>query len=365
MSRPAYAEIDIAALKHNLSLVRKHAPQSKIISVVKANAYGHGAVNVAKALDADTDMMTVSCIEEAAALRKFGIKADILLLEGVFEAQELAECVRLKLDLVVHNSEQVEQLSNCKIDQTFNVWLKVDTGMHRLGILPEETQFFYKKLQNCSCVSTIRLMTHFSSADLLEHPINSIQIQRFSEQLREFERADIIVESSMANSAGILAWPQSHYDWVRPGIMLYGISPFAFQHEHAKALQAVMTLKSKVIAVREIAEGEIVGYGATWKANKPSRIATIAIGYGDGYPRNAKSGTPVLVNGQRAKLAGRVSMDLIGVDITDLDKVCVGDEVELWGKQLSVNEVANWADTIGYELVTRMPARVPRIYKNS
>lgn len=367
MSRPAIAQIDVSALKHNISLVRHHAPHSKIVSVVKANAYGHGAAMVAQAIADSTDMMTVSCIEEASVLREVGIQCGILLLEGVFSTEELALAAALDLELVVHEVEQISQLARCDLAFQFAVWLKIDTGMHRLGIQPEQTAECFEQLASFKCVKSVCLMSHFSCADMPESSQTEGQIAELKKQsTRLKQQGHDSVQISMANSAAILQWPQAHFNWVRPGIILYGISPFMFEHQCDGALKPVMTLKSKVIGLRQVQQGKSVGYGATWIAPRHSVIATVAIGYGDGYPRNAKSGTPVLINGKRAKLAGRVSMDLIGVDVSDLqNQVRIGDDVELWGANLNVNEVAKWADTIGYELVTRMPARVPRISVNS
>jgi alanine racemase len=260
---------------------------------------------------------------------------------------------------------QLEQLLNTTIKTPLNIWLKIDTGMHRLGILPEEVATIYATLAASSNVNNIILMTHFAHADEEGGAHTAMQISRFETCIAPIvDDANQKVELSMANSAAILAWHQTRVDWNRPGIMLYGLSPFAEPIDEAIKLIPAMSFESQVIALRKISAGESVGYGCTWTAQRPSIIATIAVGYGDGYPRSAKSGTPILINGHRVPLAGRVSMDLISVDVTHIPNVNIGDKAILWGKDLCANEVAVWADTIGYELVTRMPKRVTRVFVN-
>jgi alanine racemase len=337
--------------------------------VVKADAYGHGAVEVARALEAQVEMLTVSCLEEALVLRENGLTKPILLLEGCFEENELHIASHHQCELIVHSRLQLEQLLNVTLAAPINVWLKIDTGMHRLGVLPEEVETVHAKLAASPNVKNIVLMTHFAHADEVGGAHTAKQISQFETCIQPIiTSTNQKVELSMANSAALLAWEQTRVDWNRPGIMLYGLSPFAEAlseaFDAAKKLIPAMDFESQVIALREISAGESVGYGCRWVAQRPSVIATIAVGYGDGYPRGAKSGTPVLINGHRAPLAGRVSMDLISVDVTDLTKVRIGDTAILWGKDLSANEVADWADTIGYELVTRMPKRVAKKFVN-
>ena len=365
MYRPARIIIDLAAIQSNCRLAQSLASGSKTIAVVKADAYGHGAVEVAKALQSQVEMLAVSCIDEALILRENGLSKPILLLEGCFEITELKIAQVNQFEIVVHSSLQLEQLLNATLETPINVWLKIDTGMHRLGISPEEVASTYAKLQASTNVYNIVLMTHFAHADDVGGAYSVNQISRF-EACTQSIMSDTKqnVQLSMANSAALLAWEQTRVDWNRPGIMLYGLSPFAEAIEQAKALVPAMTFESQVIALRNILAGESVGYGCTWTAKRSSVIATIAVGYGDGYPRGAKLGTPVLINQQRAPLAGRVSMDLISVDVTDLPNVNIGDTATLWNKDLSANEVASWADTIGYELVTRMPKRVARVFVN-
>ena len=388
MSRPTSITVDLAAIRANFRTVKQLAPESNILAVVKANAYGHGAVPVAKSIEAYVDKLTVSCVEEATELRQEGISKPIVLLEGVFEASELDWVSANQCEPVIHNEQQLQQLIQADLASPLSVWLKIDTGMHRLGIAPTEVTRFYQALHRSKNVKGVVLLSHFSCADeisgvstglpdALGTPISAptqsftqYQGRIFEQSLRALIDANLTdfapsdLTCSLANSAAILAWPDYHLDWVRPGIMLYGVSPFSHSQANAEQLVPAMTFSSEITALRSLNAGQSVGYGNTWTAQRPSVIATVAVGYGDGYPRSAKSGTPVLVNGQRARLVGRVSMDLITLDVTDIPSVELGSKVILWGDSLSVNEVANWSDTIGYELVTRMPNRVVPIYLN-
>jgi alanine racemase len=365
MSRPAKIIIDLAAIQANCGLAQTLAPHSKTVAVIKADAYGHGAVEVAKALQPQVEMFTVSCLEEALVLRENGISKPILLLEGCFDKTELKIAQHNQCEIVVHSSLQLDQLLNATLKTPINVWLKIDTGMHRLGILPENVKSTYAKLMASDNVKNIVLVTHFAHADDVGGAHTTKQISRFENCIQPIvANTSQKVELSMANSAALLAWPQTRVDWNRPGIMLYGVSPFIEPNDAAQKLIPAMDFESQVIALHEISAGESVGYGCTWTAQRPSVIATVAVGYGDGYPRGAKSGTPVLINGHRMPLVGRVSMDLISIDVTDLPNVKIGDTAILWGKALSANEVASWADSIGYELVTRMPKRVARVFVN-
>ena len=355
MARPNQARIDLGALRHNVSLARKLAPQSKVMAVVKANAYGHGAPSIGRALQSQVDALAVACIEEAIELRDSGVTTPILLLEGIFEEEEMARAAQFGLWLTIDNERQLAWLEKANIKAPVQCWLKVDTGMNRLGIAPARAGEFHQRLTaSANAAAEVVTYTHFATAD----DSNS---ELAHHQLARFDALPFGAPRSAANSAGLLAWPQAHYEWVRPGYLLYGNSPLLHHHPNAQTLKPVMTLTSGVISLRDVPAGETVGYGAAWKAQRPSRIATVTIGYGDGYPRQAPNGTPVLINGQRAPLAGRVSMDMITVDVTDLPQVQLGDEVVLWGKGLPLTEVARCADTIGYELTTRMPARTPRV----
>ena len=357
MSRPTRAVIDIQALRHNYQLAQSLAPESKTIPMVKANAYGHGAVQVSQALADIAPAFGVACIEEALELRDAGIKQPILLLEGAFDAAELKLAATKGFWVMVENHQQKEAIINADLALPLTVWLGVDTGMHRLGFQPGDIAEVYKTLNSSRNISQpIVFTSHFACADDLKNKATLKQIDAFK------ACAPVTALQSLANSAAILAWPKAQREWQRPGYMLYGNSPFAVPQENADQLKPVMSFESAVISLRTIAAGESVGYTANWAAERDSTIATITVGYGDGYPRNATNGTPVLINGVRCPLVGRVSMDMITVDVTDLRKVAIGNKALLWGPELPVNEVASHCDTIGYELLTRMPGRVPRVY---
>ncbi|MDB9949258.1 alanine racemase [Porticoccaceae bacterium] len=357
MSRPTRAVIDIQALRHNYQLAQSLAPESKTIPMVKANAYGHGAVKVSQALADIAPAFGVACIEEALELRDAGIKQPILLLEGAFDAAELKLAATKGFWVMVENHQQKEAIINADLAMPLTVWLGVDTGMHRLGFQPEDIAEVYKTLNSSRNISQpIVFTSHFACADDLNNKATLKQIDAFK------ACAPVTALQSLANSAAILAWPKAQREWQRPGYMLYGNSPFAVPQENADQLKPVMSFESAVISLRTIAAGESVGYTANWTAERDSTIATITVGYGDGYPRNATNGTPVLINGVRCPLVGRVSMDMITVDVTDLREVAIGNKALLWGPELPVNEVASHCDTIGYELLTRMPGRVPRVY---
>jgi alanine racemase len=357
MSRPTRAVIDLQALRHNYQLAQSLAPESKTIPMVKANAYGHGAIKVSQALADIAPAFGVACIEEALELRDAGIKQPVLLLEGAFDAAELKLAATKGFWVMIENHQQKEAIINADLAVPLTVWLGVDTGMHRLGFLPGDIAEIYKTLNSSRNISQpIVFTSHFACADDLNNKATLKQIDAFK------ACAPVTALQSLANSAAILAWPKAQREWQRPGYMLYGNSPFAVPQENADQLKPVMSFESAVISLRTIAAGESVGYTANWTAERDSTIATVTVGYGDGYPRNATNGTPVLINGVRCPLVGRVSMDMITVDVTDLREVAIGDKALLWGPELPVNEVASHCDTIGYELLTRMPGRVPRVY---
>jgi alanine racemase len=354
VTRLIRARIDGAALQSNLKLIRSRAPRSRVMAVVKANAYGHGLLPTALAL-IDADAFAVARLGEAIMLREAGLKHRIVLLEGVFDAAQLAEAAHHELDLVIHQPVQIEQLEAFPGPRPWSLWLKVDTGMNRLGFRPEEFRAAWQRL--CSlqpAPAQMRVMTHLVCSEENDSAVTAEQLARLRPLIEGTK-----VELSMANSAGVLSHPKTHAQWVRPGLALYGISPFAAQTGIALGLRAAMTLESDVIALREVPIGERVGYGGAWQAQRRSRIAIVAAGYGDGIPRSLPNGAPVLINGHRAHLAGRVSMDMIAVDVTDLPPVSVGDRVELWGTRLAVEELAAAAGTIPYELVCGVSQRVP------
>lgn len=364
MSRPCRALIDLDALRHNYRLACELAPNSQAIAVVKANAYGHGSVAAARALEPLAPALGVACIEEALELRAAGITKPILLLEGIFSADEVNVAAAENFWLMVENLEQVQHIISAKLANPVHCWLKIDTGMHRLGLLPEQVDDALSILKASDNVQQeIIVASHFSSADEINNPSTEAQIECFDTVLANCDQSKGLAQS-LSNSAAVLAHPKAHRQWLRPGFMLYGASPFTAPQTNADRLQPVMNFVSEVISVRPIAAGERVGYGGKWQAGRNSIIATIAAGYGDGYPRHAGNGTPVFINGQEAHLVGRVSMDMITVDVTDLDGIEIGSPVELWGKNLCVNRIANAAGTIAYELLTRMPARPVRTYLN-
>lgn len=356
MSRGTEITLNSVALRNNFARVRELAPNSKILSVVKANGYGHGAKWVAQTLSS-SDGFGVAHIEEAKELRESGITQPIILLEGVFDQEELKLAIELKCDLVVHQLEQIELLERLQFDESFAVWLKINTGMNRLGFAIAEVDNSWQRLQACSSVKAVHLMTHFACADTAEAPLNDKQWNAFKPFIDQYEAV-----ASAANSAATVQLPHAQLDWVRPGIMLYGSSPVEGKTAQALGLQPVMNFNARVIALQSVAAGESVGYVARWTAENDSLIAVISVGYGDGYPCHAPEGTPVLVAGQSVPLVGRVSMDMITVDVSHLPQVSVGDKVELWGDNLSVDEVASAVGTIGYELLCKVTERVRRTY---
>ncbi|MDC9726636.1 MAG: alanine racemase [Candidatus Thioglobus sp.] len=340
----AVAAISQSALAHNLSIVRAQAPHCKIVSMVKANAYGHHLSHSTPLLQAD--LLGVSELSEARQLRQL-CNQPILLLPGVYNPTDLNEAIELGCHVVIHHPSQVALIANAT--QALNIWLKVDTGMHRLGLSADELNSSIQQLVKNPNIHIEAVMSHFACAD---EPSNVKNLQ----QISHFNQLDIACfNRSMANSAAILSQPSVHFDYVRPGIMLYGVSPFG---EPDETLQPVMQLSAPVVSIKKISVGECVGYGATWQAKEDTTIAVIGIGYGDGYPRHAKNGTPVLINNTLYPLAGRVSMDLICVDIGNA-LVNIGDKAILWGHdKLRVETIAQYSDTIGYELLTHVSSRV-------
>ena len=360
MNRAVHAVIDLAALRHNLKRARTANAGAKQYAVIKADGYGHGLVPVARAMT-EADGFAVASLEEAVLLREAGITPPILLLEGFFQADELPLIQHHQLAIVVHHVAQVdalEALSASGVETPLPVWLKVDTGMHRLGFSVEETPLIWDRLSACAAVvQSPRLMTHLACADDFQHPATLEQLARFNKLLPETD-----AECSVANSAGILGWMGSHGDIDRPGIMLYGVSPFICETGAKRHLLPVMTLRSELIALNACREGDAVGYGATWHCPEDMPVGVVAIGYGDGYPRHAPAGTPVLVNGVEVPLIGRVSMDMICVDLRKLPNAKVGDAVVLWGEGLPAETVAVAASTIAYDLFCGVAGRVPRQY---
>lgn len=355
MARNIVATVSQAALRHNLHQIRQLAPQAKIMAMVKANAYGHGLMTVATTLQ-EADALGVASIEEALLIRKKGIQTDVVLMEGIFRVEELPFVQTHRFTQVVHHWHQVQALQEYSdtVQEPFKVWIKINTGMNRLGFPIEEFDEVYRVLSTLDNVTLLGMMTHFSHADDKTSDITSQQIERFEKSVRAYPG-----EKCLANSAGILAWPQSHANWVRPGLMLYGASPFKDMTGTDLNLLPAMTLRSEIIAVRQISKGEKVGYSGTWEcASQDSTIGIVAMGYGDGYPWHARNGTPVLVNQQRVHTVGRVSMDMLAVDLSSIGPVKVGDPVVLWGEGLPIEEIAQHSGTIPYELFCRFTERV-------
>jgi len=354
VNRLIRAVIDTRALRHNLRTIRERARGARVMAVVKANAYGHGLVPTALAL-AQVDAFAVARLEEGLVLRAAGITQPIVLLEGVFAAEHLLEAARHGFDLVVHDPLQIELLEEYSGSARFIVWIKIDTGMNRLGFRPED---FPAALQRIQCMRPpaleIRLLTHLARADESDDRMTQNQLALFKKTTAGLDYA-----VSIANTAGVFGNVPLGCDWVRPGLALYGASPFEDKVAAELGLQPVMSLETSVIATRKVMKGETVGYGGTWKASHDSTIAIVAAGYGDGIARGLAGGTPVLINGERAPLVGRVSMDMIAVDVTKLTRVHVGTPVVLWGVGLPVEEVARYAATIPYELLCGVSQRVP------
>jgi alanine racemase len=347
------AIVDTAALRHNLERARALAPGARVLAVIKANAYGHGIVPTAVAL-AGADGFAVARLEEATALRAAGLRHRVVLLEGVFSSEQLKLAAHHDFDIMVHEPGQLALLEAQPAARPFRVWFKIDTGMNRLGFKPGQVAAALARLQACAAVSKpVTLVTHLASADDRDDTVSG-------EQVALFERltGGVPGERSIANSAGLIGFPSARTGWVRPGLMLYGVSPFADGTGESLGLRPAMTLATRVIAVKQIGTGERVGYGGTWQASRPTRLAIAAGGYGDGYPRNTAAGAPVLVGGHRATLVGRVSMDMVAIDVTDVPAVTVGEEVVLWGPGVPVEDVARAAGTIPYELICGVSQRV-------
>ncbi|NWA21949.1 alanine racemase [Serratia liquefaciens] len=355
--KAATAVIDRRALRHNLQQVRRQAPQSRLIAVVKANAYGHGLLETAHTLQ-DADCYGVARIGEALKLRSGGIVKPILMLEGFFSAEDLPVLVANNIETAVHSIEQLEALEQATLARPVPVWMKLDTGMHRLGVRPEHAEAFYQCLSACrNVVQPVNIMSHFSRADEPSSDATLKQMQCFEQFARGKPG-----QRSIAASGGTLLWPDAHNDWVRPGIILYGVSPMEDANGSQFDLQPAMTLKSNLIAVREHKAGESVGYGGTWVSEGDTRLGVVAMGYGDGYPRSAPSGTPVWLNGREVPIVGRVSMDMMSVDLGPNATDKVGDEVVLWGQELPVERIADCTGISAYELITKLTQRVAMEY---
>ena len=360
MSRVAEASISYGALKHNLSIAKKNAPNSKILAVIKANAYGHGLLSVADAL-CGADAFAVAHFEEAVSLREKFPEKTIVLLQGYADEIELTLLLSQSVQPVIHTIMQIDLLENFarkNPSEKFSVWLKVDTGMHRLGVSVDDFDNCWARLMAIPGLhGDIKIMSHFSDADVIEHEGNDKQSRLFEKITKSLP-----CEKSLVNSAGLLSREDDHYEWARPGIMLYGVSPFEGGRSAEHDLKPVMNLSSRIIAINKVIKGETIGYGSSWQATADTNIAVVGIGYGDGYPRHIAAETPVLINGKRYPVVGRVSMDMICVNVKDGAGLKVGDKVLLWGDGLPVEEIAEKAATIAYELLCQVTARVNFIY---
>ncbi|MBU0621851.1 MAG: alanine racemase [Gammaproteobacteria bacterium] len=352
MSRPIQARIDLSALQNNLRVARRLA-SARIMAVIKADAYGHGLLRTAAALS-EAEGFALLDVRDAVALREAGFRQTLLLLEGFFAADELPLFAEYDLSSVIHSPQQLAMLDAFPRRNALQVWLKINTGMNRLGFAPEQVPAVMEKLKSHPAIREVTLMTHFSHAD---------EPEGVAEQLELFKglTAAYRAPRSLANSAALLRFPATHGEWVRPGIMLYGASPFADTSAQQLGLQPVMTLSSELISVRELKAGDRVGYAGLFRADRAMRIGTVACGYADGYPRPAATGTPILVNGQRTRTLGRVSMDMLAVDLSEIDDAAIGSKVVLWGEGMPVEEVARAAGTISYELLSALTTRVPVI----
>lgn len=362
MQRTAIATIDLGALRHNLSIVKRFSPQSRILAVIKANAYGHGLLPIAKAL-LGVDGFAVSCLAEALALREI-TEQRIVVLQGFHSGDEIEAFSKYSIDPVIHQQWQLDAvLQNESLQKSLNIWVKLDTGMHRLGLNADELETglldSLSVLQKHPQVNDVHLMTHMACADNRADKFTNQQIERFKRLIYQTS-----LPCSIANSATLVGWDDTRLEWSRPGIMLYGVNPFDNGIGEDLDLKPVMTLRTRLIAIKNCQSGDAVGYGGQWVCPKATTIGVAAIGYGDGYPRHAVNGTPVLVNGQRCSIVGRVSMDMITIDMTNAAHASIGDEVVLWGEGLPIEKIAECSSTIAYELLCGVYGRVNYMYKN-
>lgn len=358
MSGVAVAHISADSLRHNLSRARDANPHARVLAVIKADAYGHGMLAAADALK-DADGYAVARVEEGVALRENGITKPILVLGGFFDTEALEACAHHRLESALHDDSQLEMLQRHPPPIPVRLWLKLDSGMHRLGFDPNRAAELVERLDGAPGVAPgLRFMTHLANADDREDGYTKRQVETFNGALKGLPG-----ERSVANSAGVLAWSETHADWVRPGIMLYGCSPLLGTVGRDFDLRPAMTLESRLIALRQLGPGEPVGYSGIWRSSGIRRIAVAAMGYGDGYPRVLKPDAPVLVAGRRAPIVGRVSMDTLCIDVTELPEAQVGARVVFWGEGLPAEEIAASAGTIAYELLCRLTQRVRRVWR--
>jgi alanine racemase len=364
MTRPTTALIDLNALQHNYKRVRDSAPRTKIMAVIKADGYGHGIEQIAKALSG-ADGLAVASTDEALALRKAGIDCPVFLLTGFHHKSELPDIVNHDLIPVIHCHEQLATLASwdkktADKKKIFKIWCKIDTGMHRIGFEPGELKKVISRLDDLTGLELVGVMSHLANADNGTDQKTDQQISLYRSSTKTLS-----IEKSLANSAGIVAWNNSHMDWVRPGIMLYGSSPLLDKTADELDLRPVMKLESEIIAIRKMKKNDVIGYGGEWTCPEDMSVAVVAIGYGDGYPRLAGAvGANVYLNGQHCRVLGRVSMDMITIDLRKVETANTGDKVELWGPNIDIDQLAASCQTISYELMCQVTSRVLRSYHN-
>jgi alanine racemase len=353
---PVIANVNLTALQHNCDVIRKTAPRSKILAVVKSNAYGHGIVPVAQAVDSKVDAFGLAWLNEAIRIKESGVTKPLLLLKGVLTQGDLLCANSYGLDMVVHNFHQIELIEKTALHNPFKVWLKIDTGMHRLGFQPQDVAAAYQRLmKHPKIIKPLCLMTHFSDADDTNNAKTAGQIELFNRIVTDLKLEG---EKCLANSGGTVGWPQAHTDWVRSGILMYGASPMLGSTGKKLGLKPAMTMVTKILSIQHLTKGAQIGYGSTWSCPEDMPVGLVNAGYGDGYPRNAPSGTPLLINSVRCPLIGRVSMDIMSVDLRPCPQAKIGDEVILWGEGLPIEEVAHGANTVAYELFCHITQRV-------
>lgn len=365
----AMIEVNLNAILHNITFFRTLCANSQIMAIVKANAYSHGKEKIAELLDDRVDYFGVARLQEGIELRKIGIKSPILLLEGFFPHDDLDQLLAYDLQTIVHSAEQIERLQHYSTSSPLTVWFKFDSGMHRLGFCEHNAKQHFTALTQCQSVKKpINIMSHFSCADVLTSNETLKQLAIFDCFIESIDDCSLVGKKSVAASGGMLAWSDSHRDIVRPGIALYGVSPFAYDEKNratgkALGLQPAMTLKSELITVREHKKGESVGYGLIWQGKNNTRLGVVAMGYGDGYPRDIAPNTPVWINGRIVPIVGRVAMDMIMIDLGENSADKAGDEVIFWGNDaLPVEKIAAHSNMSAYELLTRLTQRAKLRY---
>lgn len=359
MSRSAIAYLSTKNLHHNLDIIRLKAPTSQIIAVVKANAYGHGIRAVSQRLHNVVYAFGVASIDEALIIRSVGIKTPVLLMEGVFEPSELEEASREGFEVVFHSPHQIEWLKRFNLKQPIIAWLKVNTGLARLGVNHDDVKKHYDTLMaSQNIIKPVRIISHFACADIPNHSLNQVQINRFKKIVQQYD-----TYYSLCNSAGLFNYPEQHYQFIRPGVCLYGVSPFDSASAQNLNLKPVMTLKTSLIAINQLKKGDFVGYGAQYTCDEDMPVGVVAFGYGDGYPFTAQNGTPILINDTRCPLVGRVAMDMLMVDLRPC-KVppSIGDTVTLWGEDLPLEDVVHHTQDITWNMITSIQNRVKFVW---